>query len=274
MDDISSAVRLSNGVYIPRLGFGTFKVADGKAVVDSVKEALRIGYRHIDTAAAYENEEGVGLALKESGISRSEIFLVSKVWNTDQGYDTTIKAFEDSLKKLATSYLDLYLIHWPSELSSETWRALEKLYRDEKVRAIGVCNFTENHLNKLFDTAEIIPMIDQVELHPELTQADLIKFCNKKNIQIEAWSPLARGKIFDHPDLAEIAEKYGKSVAQIILRWDLQLGIVTIPKSTTPCRIKENSDIFSFKLTEEDMDKISSLNIGRHVGPDPNDIIY
>lgn len=274
MDDISSSVRLSNGVYIPMLGFGTFKVADGQAVVDSVKEALRIGYRHIDTAAAYENEEGVGLALKESGISRSEIFLVSKVWNTDQGYETTIKAFEDSLKKLATSYLDLYLIHWPSELSSETWRALEKLYKDGKVRAIGVCNFTENHLNKLFDTAEIIPMIDQVELHPELTQADLIKFCNKRNIQIEAWSPLMRGKIFDCPVLSSIAEKYGKSVAQIILRWDLQLGIVTIPKSTTPCRIKENSDIFSFELTKEDMDKISLLNIGKHVGPDPNDIIY
>lgn len=274
MKNINSTVKLSNGVDMHYLGFGTFKVSNDSSVITSVKEALRAGYRHIDTAAAYENEEGVGLGIKQSGIPRNEIFLVSKVQNSDQGYDSTLKAFETTLKKLQTSYLDLYLIHWPSELCSETWKALEKLYNYGKVRAIGICNFTENHLKKLFDTAKIIPMVNQVEFHPALTQAKLINFCNKNTIQVEAWSPLMRGEIFKYPILNKMAEKYGKSAAQIVLRWDLQLNVITIPKSTTPHRIKENSDIFDFDITDEDMNKISSLNADKHVGPDPNDIIY
>lgn len=274
MKDINSVTTLNNGVKMPWVGFGTYKAEEGAAVVDSVKEALKVGYRHIDTAAFYGNEEGIGLAIKESGIPREEIFLVSKVWNTDQGYETTLEAFETSIKKLDTTYLDLYLIHWPSPLSGETWRALETLYKMGRVRAIGVSNFTEYHLEKLIETAEIIPMVNQVELHPELPQNELIEFCNKKNIQIEAWAPLMRGRIFNYPILAEIAEKHGKSISQVVLRWDLQLGVVTIPKSTTPSRIKENSNIFDFQLAEEDMNKISSLNIGKRIGADPNNITF
>ncbi|WP_315081879.1 aldo/keto reductase [uncultured Clostridium sp.] len=272
MNDLTKSVILSNKVKMPLLGFGTYKVNDGKEVVNSVKEALKLGYRHIDTAAFYKNEDGVGIAIKESGIKREDIFLVSKVWNTEQGYEKTLKSFENSLKNLQTDYIDLFLIHWPQPLNKETWKALEKLYKEKKVRAIGVSNFTVNHLKDLISDAEIIPMVNQVEFHPKLVQEDLIKFCNDNNIQLEAWSPLMRGKVFEIETLKDIAEKYKKTVSQIVLRWDLQMGVVTIPKSITPFRIKENAEIFDFELSEEDIRKITKLDENIRCGSNPDSI--
>ncbi|NFS83897.1 aldo/keto reductase [Clostridium botulinum] len=272
MNELTKSVILSNNIKMPLLGFGTYKVNDGKEVINSVKEALKLGYRHNDTAAFYKNEEGVGIAIKESGIKREDIFLVSKVWNTEQGYEKTLKSFENSIKNLQTDYLDLFLIHWPQPLNKETWKALEELYKEKKVRAIGVSNFTVNHLKDLINYAEIIPMVNQVEFHPKLVQKDLIKFCNDNNIQLEAWSPLMRGKIFEIEVLKEIAEKYKKTVSQIVLRWDIQMGVVTIPKSTTPFRIKENAEIFDFELTEEDMKKIIKLDENIRCGSHPDSI--
>lgn len=272
MKDMKSCTILNNGVKMPWLGFGTYKAQDGETVIKAVKEALKMGYRHIDTASFYNNEEGVGTAIKESGVPRKDIFLVSKVWNLDQGYEKTLKAFETSIKKLGTDYLDLYLIHWPQPVHKETWKALEKLYKEGRVKAIGVSNFTVNHLKDIIDNCEIKPMINQVEFHPELVQNELIDFCKKENIQMEAWSPLMRGKIFEIPVLKELAEKYKKTISQIVLRWDLQMGVVTIPKSTTASRIKENADIFDFQLSEEDMKKISELNIGLRIGSHPDKV--
>lgn len=265
---------LSNGVKIPILGFGTFKVEDGKQTIDAVRTALEIGYRHIDAAAIYNNEDSVGQGIKESGVPREEIFLTSKVWNSDQGYENTLKAFETSLEKLGTDYLDLYLIHWPKELNKETWRALEKLYKDGRVRAIGVCNFKEHHLEDLMEDAEIKPMVNQVEFHPQLSQPELLNYCKANNIQVVAWGPLMQGKIFKFQLLKELSEKYNKTIAQITLRWDIQKGVVTIPKSIDPARIKGNSEIFDFEITEEDMQRIASLNTGERIGPDPDKIDF
>ena len=274
MTSIKECSTLSNGLKMPWLGFGTFKVPDGKVVEEAVKEALRLGYRHIDTAAIYKNEEGVGQAIKDSGVPREEIFLVSKVWNTDQGYESTLKAFETSLKKLQTDYLDLYLIHWPKTLNKETWKALEKLYKQGRVKAIGVSNFKLHHLEELLEDAEIIPMVNQVEFHPQFPQTEIMEICKKHNIQLEAWGPLMQGKIFEIPLMKELAEKYNKTISQIALRWDLQMGIVTIPKSITPERIKENMNIFDFEISKEDMDRIAQLNIGERIGPDPDHITF
>lgn len=271
---INEYVKLKNGVKMPILGFGTFEVENGQTTIDSVKEALKIGYRHIDCASRYENEDSVGIAIKESGIPREEIFITSKVWNSDQGYESTLKAFNETITKLGVDYLDLYLIHWPKELNKETWRALEKLYKDGKVKAIGVSNFKEHHIEDLKETAEILPMVNQVEFHPQLAQPELLKYCKENNIQLEAWGPLMRGKVFKLPILKELAEKYNKSISQIVLRWDIQMGVVTIPKSITPHRIKENSDIFDFKISDEDMAKIATLNTGERVGPDPDNITF
>ncbi|MBP1743234.1 MAG: Methylglyoxal reductase (NADPH-dependent) [Firmicutes bacterium] len=272
MKDIRSCTVLSNGVKMPWLGFGTYKIENGCSVVDSVKDALKAGYSHIDTASFYDNEEGIGKAIKESGKQREEIFLVSKVWNTDQGYEKTLKAFEASINKLGTDYLDLYLIHWPTPLMNETWRALEKLYSDGRVRAIGVSNFTEGHLEALMAEAEVMPMVNQVEFHPLLVQNALREFCKNSRIQLEAWSPLMRGRLFDIPLLIELAKKYKKTVSQIVLRWDLQMGVVTIPKSTNPSRIKENADIFDFEISGEDMIKIQELDKGMRVGAEPDKV--
>lgn len=272
MKNIKDCATLSNGVKMPWLGFGTYKVEDGDSAIASVKEALKIGYCHVDTAAFYNNETGVGTAIIESGVTREDIFLVSKVWNSDQGYDKTLKAFEASIKKLRTDYLDLYLIHWPTPLSTETWRALEKLYKDGYVKAIGVSNFTVTYLKNLIAQAEFIPMVNQIEFHPKLIQWDLIELCKKNHIQLEAWSPLMRGKIFDIPLLKELADKYNKTISQIVLRWDLQMGFATIPKSTNPLRIKENADIFDFEIEAQDMIKIQQLNTGSRVGSDPDKI--
>lgn len=271
MQDIKSCTILNNGVKMPWIGFGTYK-ADGPSVINSVKGALKVGYGHIDTAAFYKNEDGVGTGIKESEVPREKIFLTSKVWISDEGYEKTLKAFEASIKKLKTDYLDLYLIHWPNPLHNETWRALEKLYKEGYVRAIGVSNFTAGHLKDLMSNAEIMPMVNQVEFHPLLVQNDLREFCQKNSIQLEAWSPLMRGKVFEIPLLKELAKKYKKTVSQIVLRWDLQMGVVTIPKSTTPSRIKENTDIFDFEISKDDMAKIQQLDKGIRTGSEPDEV--
>jgi diketogulonate reductase-like aldo/keto reductase len=239
-----------------------------------VKSAVETGYRSIDTAAAYGNEAGVGQAIEKCGVSRDQLFITTKVWNADQGYDTTLAAFEASMQKLGLDVLDLYLIHWPvAGKFKDTWRALEKLYRDGKVRAIGVCNFQIHHLEELMADSEIAPMVNQVEFHPLLTQKPLLSFCQQHNIQLEAWSPLMQGEV-NKPLIEELGRKYGKSPAQIILRWDLQHGVVTIPKSVRPQRIEENAAIFDFELSEEDMSKLDGLNENRRYGPDPDNFNF
>ncbi len=266
---------LANGIKMPWLGLGVFKVKDGAETVNAVRTAIKSGYRSIDTAAIYQNEEGVGQGIKQgleaAGISRKDLFVTSKVWNTDQGYETTLKAYETSLKKLDLDYLDLYLIHWPVKGKyKDTWRALETLYDQGKVRTIGVSNFHIHHLQDLLQSSKVKPMIDQVEFHPRLQQKELRAFCLEQGIQFEAWSPLMQGQLLDNLTLQGIADKYGKSVAQVIIRWDLQSGVVTIPKSIKEPRIIENSTVFDFELTAADMALIDSLNQNHRVGSDPD----
>lgn len=274
IENINECAELNNGVKIPWLGFGTYKIESGADTIVAVKEALLMGYRHIDGAAIYGNEEGVGKGIKASGVPREEIFLVSKVWNNEQGFESTLNAFKESTRKLETDYLDLYMVHWPKDLTKETWRAMEQLYREGKVKAIGVCNFKIHHLKTLLEAAEIKPVINQVEFHPYFVQTDLMNFCKENDILIEAWAPLMQGKIFEIHELKEIAKKNNKSVAQIVLRWDLQMGILTIPKSVQPHLIRENSQIFDFELSQEDMEKITSLDRGQRIGPDPDTIDF
>ncbi|MBE4908436.1 aldo/keto reductase [Bacillus luteolus] len=265
---------LHNGVKMPWFGLGVFKVEEGSEVIESVKAAIKNGYRSIDTAAIYQNEEGVGQGIKESGVARDELFITTKVWNSEQGYDTTLQAFETSLSKLGLDYLDLYLIHWPGLDSSkfkDTWKAIEKLYKDGRVRAIGVSNFHVHQLQELIKDAEVKPMVNQVEFHPHLTQRELLAYCQSEGIQLEAWSPLKQGQLLSDPTINEIAEKYQKSTAQIILRWDLQNKVVTIPKSIKEHRIIENADVFDFELSAEDMERISGLNKDERVGPNPDE---
>ncbi|MDC3424434.1 aldo/keto reductase [Aquibacillus sp. 3ASR75-11] len=272
---LKSTTTLHNGVEMPRLGLGVFKVEDGQEVIQSVKAALKHGYISIDTAAVYKNEEGVGQAIKESGISRKELFVTSKVWNDDQGYDATLKAFETSLTKLGLDYLDLYLIHWPGkDKYKQTWKALEQLYKEGKIRAIGVSNFHVHHLEDLIEDAEIKPMVNQVEYHPHLAQKELHAYCKKEEIQLEAWSPLKQGQLLDEPVIKEIANQYGKSPAQVIIRWDLQNEVVTIPKSIKEHRIVENASVFDFELTKEDMARIDRLNKDERVGPNPDEFLF
>ncbi|MEQ2528650.1 aldo/keto reductase [Robertmurraya yapensis] len=269
---LQDTTTLHNGVKMPWFGLGVFKVKEGSEVVESVKAAIKNGYKSIDTAAIYQNEEGVGQGIRESGVAREELFVTSKVWNADQGYESTLQAFETSLQKLGLDYLDLYLIHWPGqdkERFKATWKALEKLYKDGRVRAIGVSNFHVHHLEELLEDAEIKPMVNQVEYHPHLAQKELKSFCQNHGIQLEAWSPLKQGQLLDDPTINEIAQKYGKSAAQVILRWDLQNEVVTIPKSIKEHRIIENADIFDFELSHEDMEKIDGLNKDERVGSDP-----
>lgn len=275
MNGLQDCATLHNGVKMPWVGLGVYKVKEGEEVKSTVRTALEIGYRHIDTAAFYENEEGVGQAIRESGIPREQVFVTTKVWNTDQGYETTLKAFDASLKKLGFDYVDLYLVHWPVKGKyKETYKALEKLYKDGYVRAIGVSNFQIHHLQDVLADCEIKPMVNQVEYHPRLTQKELLTFCRKNGIQLEAWSPLMRGEILTEPTIVEIGKKYGKTPAQVVLRWDLQHGVVTIPKSVTPARIKENADIFDFSLTDEEMKQIDALNLNKRVGPDPDNFNF
>jgi methylglyoxal/glyoxal reductase len=273
--NLQDTTTLSNGVKMPWFGLGVFKVEEGSEVVESVKAALRNGYRSIDTAAIYQNEEGVGQAIRESGIAREELFVTSKVWNADLGYESTIAAYETSLKKLGLDYLDLYLIHWPVEGKyKEAWRALETLYKEGRVKAIGVSNFHVHHLEDVMKDAEIKPMVNQVEYHPRLAQKEVRAFCQEHGIQLEAWSPLMQGQLLDNEVLQGIAQKHNKSVAQVILRWDLQNGVVTIPKSIKEHRIIENSQVFDFELTAEDMEAIDSLNQDQRVGPDPDNFDF
>jgi len=268
---LQDTTTLHNGVKMPWFGLGVFKVQEGSEVIESAKAAIKNGYKSIDTAAVYKNEEGVGLAIKESDVPRQELFITTKVWNSDQGYESALKAFETSMEKLGLDYLDLYLIHWPVEGKyKDTWKALEKLYRDGRVRAIGVSNFHVHHLKNLMADAEIKPMVNQVEYHPHLSQTELLAFCKEEGIQLEAWSPLKQGELLSEPAIVAIAEKHKKTPAQIILRWDLQNGVVTIPKSVKEHRIIENADIFDFELSAEDMEKLNSLNKNERVGPDPD----
>jgi len=272
---ISDYAVLNNGVKMPWLGLGVYKLRDGEETVRVVKKAIEIGYRSIDTAALYGNEQGVGQAIKESDIAREELFVTTKVWNDRQGYETTLKAFEESRKKLDLDYLDLYLIHWPvAGKYKETWKALEKLYKEGYIRAIGVSNFQINHLQDLLEDSEMVPMVNQVEYHPYLTQKELHRFCKKHQIQLEAWSPLVRGKILNHPYVTELSRKYHKTPAQIILRWDLQHEVVTIPKTSQVNRLKENADIFDFELHSEDMQQLDQLDQNLRVGPDPDNFNF
>ncbi|WP_431126850.1 aldo/keto reductase [Flagellimonas flava] len=273
--DLQGSFELHNGVQMPYFGLGVYLAKDGEEVSNAVKVALNHGYRHVDTASIYNNEVGVGLGIKESDVDRKDVFVVSKVWNSDQGYDSTLKAFDASLERLGLDYLDLYLIHWPKgERSKETWKAMERIYREKRVRAIGVSNFMQHHLEDVLTDAEIVPMVNQMEFHPYLVQQDLVNFCKSKGIQYEAWSPMMQGNIFDMPILKQMAEKYGKTVAQVVLRWDLQKGVVTIPKSSKPERIVSNADLFDFELSTEDVHVLDNLDRGQRFGPDPNNFDF
>ncbi|MFC5772902.1 aldo/keto reductase [Ectobacillus antri] len=266
---------LHNGVKMPWFGLGVFKVEEGAELVNAIKHAIKHGYRSIDTAAIYQNEQGVGQGirevLEETGLSREELFITSKVWNADLGYESTLAAYEESLNKLGLEYLDLYLVHWPvAGKYKDAWRALETLYKEGRVKAIGVSNFQIHHLQDIMKDAEIKPMVNQVEYHPRLTQKELQTFCQEHGIQLEAWSPLMQGQLLDNETLQSIANKHNKSIAQIILRWDLQNGVVTIPKSTKEQRIVENASIFDFELSKDEMKQIDSLNENHRIGPDPD----
>ena len=269
--NLESTVTLNNGVEMPWVGLGVFLTNPGPEVEESVTSALSMGYRHIDTAAYYRNEVGVGKAIRLSGIAREELFVTTKVWNTDQGYERTLRAFGESRKALGIGYIDLYLVHWPvSGQYRETYRALEKLYRDGEVRAIGVSNFLVHHLDDLARHSEVTPAVNQVEFHPFLLQPELLAYCREHRIQFEAWSPMTRGRRLDDSTIVEIAEKHGKSAAQVLLRWDLQHEVVTIPKSIHADRIRENSRIFDFELDADDMKRLDGLDEGSRIGPDPD----
>ncbi|WP_298320108.1 aldo/keto reductase [uncultured Aquimarina sp.] len=273
--DIKGTFRLHNGIDMPYFGLGVYLSDNDREVVNAIQWALDTGYRHIDTASIYKNEEGVGKAIRQSNVLREEIFVVSKVWNSDQGYESTLKAFDKSLERLQLDYLDLYLIHWPVEGKYiETWKALEKLYKDGKIKAIGVSNFMQHHLEDLIENSEIIPMVNQMEFHPYLVQQDLIDFCNKYKIRYEAWSPMMQGKIFKLSILDNLAKKYNKTVAQIVLRWNLQKGVITIPKSAKKERIISNADLFNFELSQEDVTYIDSLDRNQRTGPDPDNFNF
>ncbi|TLP80819.1 aldo/keto reductase [Maribacter sp. ACAM166] len=273
--DINGSFTLHNGVKMPYLGLGTYQSNNDQEVVDAVKTALNVGYRHIDTASVYKNEEGVGQGIRESDVDRKDIFVTSKVWNADQGYDATLKAFEESLNRLGLDYLDLYLIHWPvTGKYKETWKALEYLYSQKKIRAIGVSNFLKHHLEDILADCVVVPMVNQMEFHPQLVQQELIDFCNKNTIQYESWSPFMQGKLFSLDICNDLAKKYGKSVAQIIIRYNLQKGIVAIPKSVHAKRIKTNTEIFDFELSQEDIDYLNSLENGQRTGPDPDNFDF
>jgi diketogulonate reductase-like aldo/keto reductase len=273
--DIKGRWQLATGVEMPYLGLGVWQTENGEQVVHAVKWAIESGYRHIDTAAIYQNEIGVGRGINESGVDRSDIFITSKVWNSDQGYDSTLKAFDSSLKKLGTDYLDLYLIHWPvAGKYRDTWKALEYLYKEKRVKAIGVSNFLKHHLEDLLSDVDIVPMVNQLEFHPYLLQQQLQDFCKSHQIQYEAWSPLMQGKAFDIEELQRIAQAYDKSVAQLLIRWNLQKGVITIPKSSNRDRIAQNADVFDFMISDEDMKRIDALDRNERVGPDPDNFDF
>ncbi|MGM0302951.1 hypothetical protein IGI66_002601 [Enterococcus sp. AZ048] len=266
-------LKLNNGQMIPQLGLGVFKVQDADDLKSAVAEALKDGYRHFDTATIYHNEEWLGEALAQSDVKREDLFITSKVWNSNTTYDETIAAFHESLKKLQTDYLDLYLIHWPSEGYNEKWRAMESLYNDGLIKSIGVSNFEKPHLEKLMTTATIKPTVDQIETHPYFQQKELHEYLKSLDIVHEAWGPLGQGKsnVLEDPVLTKIAEAHSKTVAQVILRWHLQRDIIVIPKSVHEERIAQNIDVFDFTLTEEEMSMIASIDKNQRGSGDPND---
>ena len=270
---IDSVIKLNNNIEIPRLGFGVYLSKPGKETFCAVTWALKAGYRHIDTARAYKNEGDVGKAIKESNLKREDIFVTTKLWNQDQGYENALKAFDASMDDLSLDYVDLYLIHWPVEgKRRESWRALEKIYQEGRAKSIGVSNYTIKHLKEMDNYAEVKPVINQVEFHPFLYQEDLLEYCKIKNVQLEAYSPLARAERLDDPNIKEIADKYKKSPAQIMIRWSLQQDLVVIPKSAHRDRINENADVFDFEITEEDMEKLKSLNEEFRIAWDPTNV--
>ncbi|MDV7766916.1 aldo/keto reductase [Peribacillus sp. CSMR9] len=273
--NIGEMITLHNGVQMPQLGFGVFKVKNGNETVESVKKAIEVGYCAIDTAAIYGNEEGVGQAIRECGVPREKLFITSKVWNTEQGYESTLKAFDDSLNRLGLEYLDLYLIHWPGkDKYLETWKALEKLYKDGKVKSIGVSNFHVHHLENLLANSEVKPVVNQIELHPLLTQVEIREYCAKHEIKVESWSPLGRGNLLEEPTINHIAKKHGKSSAQVLIRWHLQNDLVVIPKSITPSRIEENAQVFDFSLSLNEMNQIDALNKNERFGSNPDELLF
>ncbi|MFF8601324.1 aldo/keto reductase [Streptomyces sp. NPDC015232] len=267
-------VKLNNGVETPQLGFGVFQVPDDETTA-AVTAALEAGYRSVDTAAIYGNEAGVGRALAASGIPREELFVTTKLWNADQGYEATLRAFDDSLAKLGLDHVDLYLIHWPAparDLYRDSWRALERLAEEGRIRAAGVSNFQPEHLRRLMDGAALTPVVNQIELHPALQQSELRAVHAEHGIATEAWSPLAQGAVLDDPAITAIAAAHGKSPAQVVIRWHLQLGNVVIPKSVTPARIRANADVFDFALTDAEMATIAGLDRGLRTGPHPDEL--
>ena len=279
MKALTDCYTLANGVKIPCIGFGTWQTPNGEVAVSSVLSALDAGYRHIDTAQGYGNEESVGIAVKQSGIDRKELFLTSKLTNSEHGYEKTLAAFETTLEKLGTDYLDLFLIHWPNpiafrdhwqEANAGTWKAFEELYRSKRIRAIGISNFRPRHMEELSRTAEIAPMVNQIRLCPGDTQDEVVEYCRTHNILLEAYSPLGVGKIFEVPEMKALAEKYQKSIAQICIRWSLQRGYLPLPKSVTPSRIRENTQVFDFELDSSDVQLIADLKgcVGYSSDPD------
>lgn len=267
---IRDTVTLSNGVEMPVLGFGTYRSAPGGETRHSVLTALEVGYRSIDTAALYENEADVGDAVRESGLPRESVFVATKVWNDDQGYERTLAAFERSYELLDLGYVDLYLVHWAiPALMAGTWRAMEEILASGRTRAIGVCNHMPHHLEALLSLAEAPPTVNQVEFHPRLQLPELQRFCRDHHIALEAWAPIMRGRVAEIPELVEIAGRHGKTPAQVALRWMLQLGVVTIPKSVHESRIRENADLYDFELTAEEMATVAALDTGERLGPDP-----
>lgn len=276
---LNDCYTLSNGVTIPCIGFGTWKLLEDECI-NAVKTAIQAGYRHIDTATAYRNEKSVGIAIKESDVPRSELFITSKLWNSSKGYDETIKAFKKTLTFLDTEYLDLYLIHWPrslkhmdnyEQLNSDTWKAFETLYKDGYIRAIGVSNFLKHHLMPLLDTASIVPMVDQLELSPQCRQDTAVEFARSLGMITEAYSPLTRGNIFETEQIAALKQKHKRSASQICLRWSIQMGYLPLPKAASHKHIEENTDIFSFSLDDEDMKLLDELKyLGRMVADPDN----
>jgi len=265
---------MNDGHSIPQLGLGVYKVADAVAA-DTVQVALEAGYRHLDTATLYENERGVGQGVARSGVDRADLFVTTKVWNDQHGYDQTMRAFDESLTKLGLDYVDLYLIHWPAPRQDkylDTYRALEALRADGRARSIGVSNFHTHHLDRLLQNTAVVPVVNQVELHPWLPQTAVRAYDAAHGILTEAWSPLARGRAIGNPLLDEIGAKHGRSAAQVVLRWHVELGNVVIPKSVTPERIRANLDVFDFALDEEDRSRIGSLDSGERTGKDPDDL--
>ncbi len=271
MKSVQDTYQMVNGVQIPCVGFGTWQTPDGEVAVHSVKEALQAGYRHIDTASAYGNEESVGRAVRESGLKREEVFVTSKLFNPDHGYEKTLRAFDLTMRELGFDYLDLYLIHWPNpihfrdswkEANAGSWKAFEELYAAGRIRAIGVSNFRPHHLSALMETAKVVPMVNQIRLCPGDVHGETVAFCQKHGILLEAYSPLGLGRITDVPQLNAIAGRHGKSAAQVALRWSLQKGFLPLPKSVTPSRIVENAQLFDFELTADDMAAIDGLTPG------------